>query len=90
MVDFPPQIEMRPNYPVKTREESHSVSCNEKGGLTSLRNHERFTAIPIVTRKEPRVSYHNLSKTTRFHIQCKMMSDSSALPPEQFRLPQQI
>ena len=79
---------MSPNSPATTREESQSVSGNEKGGLTSLRNHKRFTTIPVVTREEPRVSYRNLSKTTRFHLQCKMMPDSPALPPEQFHLPQ--
>ena len=88
MLAFPSQIEMHPNSPTTTREESQSVSANEKGGLTSLRNHKRFTAIPVVTREEPRVSYRNWSKTTRFHLQSKMMPDSPALPPEQFRLPQ--
>ena len=89
MLAFPPQLEMHPNSPATTRKESQSVSGNEKGGLTSLRNHERFTAVPIVTQEEPRVSYCNLSKTTRFHLQSKMMPDSPALPPEQLHIPQQ-
>ena len=75
--------------PVETREESQSVSGNEKGGLTSLRNHQKFTAIRVVTQVEPRVSYHNLRKPTRFHLQGKMMAGSPALPPEHFRVPHQ-
>ena len=88
MLAFPPQLEMRPHSPATTREESQSVSGNEKGGLTSLRNHERFTAVPVVTREKPRVSYRNLSKTTRIHSQCKMMPDSPTLPSEQLHIPQ--
>ena len=53
MLAFPPQLQMRPDLPVTTREESESISGNEKGGLTSLRNHERLTAMAIVTREEP-------------------------------------
>ena len=89
MLAFPPQLEMHPDSTASTREESQSVSGNEKRALTSLRNHERFTVVPIVTQEEPRVSYRNLSKTKKFHFQCKMMPDSPALPPEQFRVPHQ-
>ena len=80
MLAFLPQLEMCPAFPVTTREESQSVSGNENGGLTSLRSHESLTAIPIVTREDPQVSYHNLSKTTRFHLHCKIRPDSAALP----------
>ena len=86
--DFLSQHEMRTYSPATTQEESQTVSGNEKGSLTSLRNHERFTDVPIITREEPRVSYHKWTNITRFYLQCKMMADSPALPPEQFRLPQ--
>ena len=89
MLEFPPQLEMRPESPARTRKESQNVSGKEKGGLTSPRNHERFTAVPIVTREEPRVSYHNLSKTARFHLKFKMMPGSPTLPPEQFHVAHQ-
>ena len=52
MLEFSPQLEMHPDYPATTREESQTVSGKEKGGLSSLRNHERFTAILIVTQEE--------------------------------------
>ena len=55
MLEFPPQLKMRPVSPAMTREESKSVSGNEKGGLTSLRNHKSFTAIPEGTQEEPGV-----------------------------------
>ena len=88
-LEFSPQLQMHPNSPATTREESRSVSANEKGGLTSLRDHQRFTAIPVVTPVEPRVSYCNLRKPRRFHLQGKMMPNSPALPPEQFHVPHQ-
>ena len=68
---------------------SQSVSGNEKGGLRFLRNHERLTAIPVVTRVEPQVSYRNLRNPTRFHLQSKMMPDSPALCAEQLCFPHQ-
>ena len=80
---------MHPDSPIITREESESVSCNEKGVLTSLRDHQTFTASPVVTQVEPQVSYRNWRKPTRFHLHCKMMPDSPALPPEQFRVTHQ-
>ena len=83
-LEFPPQVQMHPDSSTTTREESKSVSGNEKGGLTSLREHQRFTTIPIVIQVEPRVSYCNLRKPTRFHLQCKMTPDSPALDSEQF------
>ena len=55
MLEFPPQLEMRPVSPAMTQEESQSVSGNEKGVLTSLRNHKSFTAVPKGTQEEPRV-----------------------------------
>ena len=88
-LEFSPQLQMHPDSPATTREESRSVSANEKGSLTSLRDHQRFTAIPVVTPVEPRVSYCNLRKPRRFHLQGKMMPNSPALPPEQFRVPHQ-
>ena len=79
MLEFPSQLEIHPDSPVTTQEESQSVSGNERGGLTTLRNHESFTVVPVFSRKEPRVSYCNLSKTTGFHLQCKMMPDSPGI-----------
>ena len=86
-LEFPPQPKMHPDSTDTTREESQSVSGYEKGGLTFLRNHQRFTTIHVVTRVEPRVSYANLRKPTKFHLQCKMMLNSPAWSPEQFRAP---
>ena len=60
MLEFLPQPKMPPDSPATTCEESLSVSGNKKGGLTYMRNHEWFTAIPIFTREEARVSSHNL------------------------------
>ena len=88
-MEFLTQIKMHPDSPATTRKESQSVSGNDKGCLTSLRNHERFSAIPVVTLEESQVCYYNLIKTTKFHLQCKMMPDSPALAPEQFCVPHQ-
>ena len=40
-------------FPATIPEESQSFSGNEKVGLPSLRDHQRFTAMLLVTRVEP-------------------------------------
>ena len=53
MLEFLPQHKMHPDSSATTQEESESVSDSKKGGLTSLRNHKRFTAVPEVTERNP-------------------------------------
>ena len=58
-----PQLEMRPDYPAASQEELEVSPSKSKGGLTLLKQVERFPEVPIATRAEPRVSHHNSRRT---------------------------
>ena len=49
---FPPQLEMRPDSPAVTREQSQVLPGNLKGALTPLRHHNRYPEVPVATGEE--------------------------------------
>ena len=78
---------MRPYSPAVTREESRDYPRNSKGGLTSLRQHERLPEVPVSIREDPQASLCNLSKTMTFPLQHETWPDSPAVTQEQSRHP---
>ena len=76
-----------PYFSAAAPEESQGAPRNLKGGLTSLRQHERSPEAPITTREEPQIYRCNSRKTTRFPPQGKMSPNSPAVTQEQFRVP---
>ena len=82
-LSFPPQLEMRPYSPVVTQEESRGFPRNKKGGLTSLRQHERFSDVSNETVQKLKVTHSNTRNTMRFPSQCEMRLDSPAVTGEE-------
>ena len=62
MLSFWPHLEMKPYTPVETLEESPEDHHNFKGGLTSLRQHERFPEATVATQEVPKASRRNSIK----------------------------
>ena len=62
---------------------------NSKADLISLRQHERFPEVPVITPEEPQASSCNLRKTTRFHPQQEMRPSPPVAPREQSPVPSQ-
>ena len=54
---------MRHISPAATREQSCTLPCNSKGGLTSLRKHARFPSFIFKNLEEPKASCWNSRKT---------------------------
>ena len=86
------QCKMRHISPAATREQSCTLPCNSKGGLTSLRKHARFPSFIFKNLEEPKASCWNSRKTkssNHNHHHCKheMRPFSPAAPQEQSGMP---
>ena len=85
---FPPQLEIRHYSPAATREKSQCAPCNSKGGLTSMRQHERFPEFPVSIKRIP-CFLLQLEKNHEISPQCEIRPGSPALTQEQSRVPPQ-
>ena len=70
-----------------TGEESREAPRNSHGDWTFLRQHERVSEVPIVTREENQVSCHTLRKTRRVSSQRGMGPFSGEVSREKSHLP---
>ena len=85
---FPPQLETRHYSPAATREKSQCAPHNSKGGLTSMRQHERFPEFPVSIKRIP-CFLLQLEKNHKIPPQQEMRTDSPALTREQSHIPPQ-
>ena len=76
---------MKPYFPAATREESQGVPHNLKGGLISLKQHERFPEVPVETQVGPKAPGLNSRNTTRFSPQFEVKPYSPEATQEESR-----
>ena len=83
---FPLQREMTPDSSAATREKSRVLPHISKGGLTPLRQHERFPEVPVTNRGEPCFSRLNL-RWSKIGFLCTALKEIPSFPSQLDRFP---
>ena len=84
---FQPLLQMRTSALAVTAEVSGEAPCKSHGDWTFLRQHERVTEVPVVTREEPHICWPYYRKTRSFSPQREKRPFSAVASREKSNLP---